>query len=92
VCVYPSSDTTHTTNAERRARNSAGTEAPARGQKTKSCIEGEDPAAVGIRRFFSLSNEPNKKIGPRCSRSRRSRRCPPPVEVVVVFFSTLSVS
>ena len=30
--------------------------------KTKCCIEGENPAAAGIRRFFFLSNESKKKI------------------------------
>jgi len=42
-------------------RNSAGAEAPARGQKTKGCIEGEDPAAAGIERFFSLKGPQEEK-------------------------------
>jgi len=35
-------------------QNSASAEALNSGQKTKRGIEGEDPAAVGIRRFFSF--------------------------------------
>jgi len=60
---------------------------PACGQKTKCCIEGENPPAAGIRRFFSLEQRVEKKdIGPRRS---RSRRCPPPVVVVVVVGNSL---
>jgi len=37
-------------------------QAPACGQKTKCCIEGENPAAAGIRRFFFLEQRVEKKI------------------------------
>jgi len=39
-------------------------QAPACGQKTKCCIEGENPAAAGIRRFFSLDFFLNPKPKP----------------------------
>ena len=50
----------------------------------------EDPAAAGIRRFFSLEQRvKKKKIGPHRS---RSRRCPPPVVVVVVVVVVVAKS
>ena len=47
-------------------RNSASAEAPARGQKAKRGIEGVDPTAAGIERFFSL----------KCPRREKSSECP----------------
>jgi len=45
---------THTTPAERRAEKQCRRRGASSGQKTKRDIEGEDPAAAGIERFFSL--------------------------------------
>ena len=52
----------HTYNSHHKSRVQGGRippapQAPASGQKTNCCFEREDPAAAGIRRFFSLSNE-----------------------------------
>jgi len=68
--VYLSYHTTHT-RAERRAETQCQRRSANSGQKTKRGIEGEDPAAAGIRRFFSLS----KKSNVLC-RWRRWRRRP----------------
>jgi len=54
VCVYLSYHTTHTTTAERRVEKQCRRRGASSGQKTKREIEGEDPAATGIERFFSL--------------------------------------
>ena len=51
---YPSYHTTHTTKAEPRAEDECQRQGASSGQKTKRGIEGEDPAAAGIERFFSL--------------------------------------
>ena len=52
--VYLAYNTTHTTKAERRAEKQRQRRGASSGQKTKRGIEGEDPAAAGIERFFSL--------------------------------------
>jgi len=52
--AYFSYHTTHTTTAERRAEKQRRRRGACSGQKTKIGIEGEDPAAAGIERFFSL--------------------------------------
>jgi len=54
VVVYFSYHTTHTTIAERRAEKQCQRRGASSGQKIKSDIEGEDPAAASIERFFSL--------------------------------------
>ena len=46
--------TTHTTRAERRAETQRQRRSASSGQNTRRGIEGEDPAAAGIERFFSL--------------------------------------
>jgi len=48
--------TTHTTKAERRAEKHRQRRGASIGQKTKRGIEGEDPAAAGIEKFFSLKH------------------------------------
>jgi len=48
--------TTHTTTAERRAEKQCQRRGASSGQKTKRGIEGEDLAAAGIERFFSLNS------------------------------------
>jgi len=73
--IYNSHD--HKSRAQ-CGRISPAPQAPASGQKTKSCIEGEDPAAAGIRRFFLLEQRVEKRyriisalaLVPRRSRSR----------------------
>jgi len=52
--VYLSYHTTHTATAERRAEKQCQRRGANSGQKTKRGIAGEDPAAAGIERFFSL--------------------------------------
>jgi len=52
--VYLSYHTTHTTPAEREAEKQCRHRGASSGQKTERGIEGEDPAAAGIERFFSL--------------------------------------
>ena len=52
LCI--SYHTTHTTTAERGAEKQCRRRGANSGQKTKRSIEGEDPAAAGIERFFSL--------------------------------------
>jgi len=59
--VYLSYHTTHTTKAERRAEKQRQRRSAGSGHKTKRGIEGEDPAAAGIERFFSLKG-PQKRI------------------------------
>jgi len=44
--------TTHTTTAERRDEKQCRRRGASSGQKTKRGIEGEEPAAAGIERFF----------------------------------------
>jgi len=61
VCVWPvdlfiSYNSRHKSWAQ-SSRTAMTSKSPARGQKTKVCIEGEDPAAAGIRRLFSLSKK-----------------------------------
>ena len=63
---YLSYHTTHTTTAERRADKQCQRRSASSVQKTKSGIEGEDPAAAGIERFFSLKgprDENNVRFG-----------------------------
>jgi len=50
--VHPSYHTTHTTPAEGRAEKQCRRRGASSGQKTRRSIEGEDPAAAGMRRFL----------------------------------------
>jgi len=61
--VYLSYHTTHTTTAERRAENQCQRRGASSGQKTKRGIEGEDPAAAGIERFFLLPERSSRRFG-----------------------------
>jgi len=47
----------------RRAEKQRQRRAASSGQKTNRGIEGEDPAAAGIERFFSLKGPREEKIG-----------------------------
>jgi len=58
--VYLSYPTTHTTKAERRAEKQRQRGGTSSGQKTKRGIEGDDSAAAGIERFFSLKGPREK--------------------------------
>jgi len=58
--VFCQSFMTYNSHPKSRAqggRTALAPKAPARGHKTRGCIEGEDPAAAGIWRFFSFSNK-----------------------------------
>jgi len=46
-----------------RAEQKKRAETPVRGQKTRGYIQGEDPAAAGIRSFFSLPYLETRNIG-----------------------------
>jgi len=63
IVVYLSWRTTRTTIAERRAEQQCRRRGASSGQKTKRGIEGEDPAAAGIERFFSLQGPREKNNG-----------------------------
>jgi len=50
----------HHNSTERRAKKQCRRRGASSGQKTKRGIEGEDPLAAGIERFFSLKRPPEE--------------------------------
>jgi len=67
VCVYLSCHTTHTTRAERRARNSAGAEALAVARRPEEASREKKTAAAGIERFFSPERSSRRENNVRAS-------------------------
>jgi len=59
--------TTHTTRAERRARNSAGAEALAVARRPEEASREKNPAAAGIERFFSPERSSRRENNVRAS-------------------------
>jgi len=60
VCI--SYHTTHTTTAERRAEKEFRRRGGSSGQKTKRGIDGANPAAAGIGRFFFSLKGPRYNV------------------------------
>jgi len=64
LCVLFITYNSHHKSRAHGGRITPAPQAPTCGQKTKCCIEGENPAAAGIRRFFSLGRRVENMFHP----------------------------